>query len=329
MLADKWLKEHARARLKPTAVVEYERNINADLHPALGSLRADRVTKQNVIVGVRDKIAARGSLVHADRAVAMVSRIYAWAIDEEYVESNPAYKIRKASTGPSVRGRVLTNRELYWFWHGLQTANITGSLRFIFRLLLLTGQRRSEVAGMRKSEVDLAQRLWMLPGARIERGKIIHGRTKNGREHLVPLSNQAISEIRNALELSGDSEFVFPSPVESGRVGHISGEAVSKAMRRNRSRAFGAPDIRTHDLRRTLRTFLGDRGIRDEVADRVLNHTRPGVGNQHYNHAKMLRQVRRALELWAAHISRVVSHDSPLPDARSNAPTSTANPSLV
>jgi hypothetical protein len=60
--------------------------------------------------------------------------------------------------------------------------------------------------------------------------------------------------------------------------------------------------MRTHDLRRTLRTFLGEQGIPDEVADRVLNHTRPGVGNQHYNHAKMIPQVRSALDLWAAYI---------------------------
>ena len=62
------------------------------------------------------------------------------------------------------------------------------------------------------------------------------------------------------------------------------------------------PDMRTHDLRRTLRTFLGEQGIPDKVADRVLNHARPGVGNQHYNHAKMLPQVRAALEVWAAHV---------------------------
>ena len=51
-----------------------------------------------------------------------------------------------------------------------------------------------------------------------------------------------------------------------------------------------------------MRTFLGEQGVPDEVADRVLNHARPGVGNQHYNHAKMLPQVRGALELWAAFV---------------------------
>jgi integrase len=301
-LADIWLEKHARVKLKPTAVVEYERMIDADLRPCLGEMAAGLITKQDVILKVRDKIAGRGARVHADHVVGMVSRIYSWAIDEEYVETNPAYKIRKAATGPSVRDRVLTSDELGSFWFGLDKAEMSEPLRLIFRLALLTGQRRSEVAGMRKCEIKHDDRLWVLPGDKMENGQTIHGRTKNRRDHMVPLTDAAMEAVSKAISLSGESEFVFPSPVRDGRVGHINGEAVSMAMRRNRTKAFGVPDMRTHDLRRTMRTFLGEQGVPDEVADRVLNHARPGVGNQHYNHAKMLPQVRGALELWATFV---------------------------
>lgn len=306
-LADAWLEKHARVKLKPTAVVEYERMIDADLRPSIGEMAAGLITKQDVILKVRDKIAGRGARVHADLVVGMVSRIYSWAIDEEYVESNPAYKVRKAATGPSIRDRVLTAEELKLFWAGLDKAEMSEPLRLIFRLALLTGQRRSEVAGMHKREINDGDKLWVLPGDRMVNGRTIHGRTKNRRDHMVPLTRAAMDVVLKAIALSGDSEFVFPSPVRDGRVGHINGEAVSMAMRRNRTKAFGVPDMRTHDLRRTLRTFLGEQGIPDEVADRVLNHARPGVGNQHYNHAKMLPQVRGALELWAAHVQAVCS----------------------
>lgn len=302
-LADAWLEKHARVKLKPTAVIEYERLIDADLRPSIGEMAAGLITKQDVILKVRDKIAGRGARVHADRVVGMVSRIYSWAIDEEYVDSNPAYKVRKAAAGPSVRDRVLTTEEIGLFWNGLNKAEMSEPLRLIFRLALLTGQRRSEVAGMRKCEINHDDRLWTLPGDKVEDGHTIHGRTKNRRDHIVPLTEPAMDVVLRAIALSGDSEFVFPSPVSDGRVGHINGEAVSMAMRRNRENAFGVPDMRTHDLRRTLRTFLGEQGIPDEVADRVLNHARPGVGNQHYNHAKMRPQVRAALELWAEHVA--------------------------
>jgi integrase len=288
--------------LKPTAVVEYERMIQADLRPTIGAMAARLITKQDLILKVRDKIAGRGARVHADHVIGMVSRIYSWAIDEEYVDANPAYKVRKAAAGPSVRDRVLTHAELRSFWGALDRADMSEALRLIFRLALLTGQRRSEVAGVRKSEIRLQDKLWVLPGDRIENGKTIHGRTKNRRDHLVPLTDAAMRVVVKALSLSGESEFVFPSPVSDGRVGHVNGESVSMAMGRNREKSFGVADMRTHDLRRTLRTFLGEQGVPDEVADRVLNHTRPGVGNLHYNHARMMPQVRGALELWAAYI---------------------------
>lgn len=133
---------------------------------------------------------------------------------------------------------------------------------------------------------------------------------------MVPLTDAAMEVVSKAISLSGESDFVFPSPVRDERVGHINGEAVSMAMRRNRKKAFGVPDMRTHDLRRTLRTFLGEQGIPDEVADRVLNHARPGVGNQHYNHAKILPQVRNALDLWAAYVEAVCSERLPKLPAR-------------
>jgi len=317
-LADAWLEKHARVKLKPTAVVEYERMIDADLRPSIGEMAAGLITKQDVILKVRDKIAGRGARVHADHVVGMVSRIYSWAIDEEYVENNPAYKVRKAAAGPSIRDRVLTTEELKSFWAGLDKAEMSEPLRLIFRLALLTGQRRSEVAGMRKCEINDDDKLWVLPGDRMENGRTIHGRTKNRRDHMVPLTDAAMNVVLKAIALSGDSEFVFPSPVRDGRVGHINGEAVSMAMRRNRTKAFGVPDMRTHDLRRTLRTFLGEQGIPDEVADRVLNHARPGVGNQHYNHAKMLPQVRGALDLWAAHVQAACSDAMPKRDVRAD-----------
>jgi integrase len=306
-LADKWLETHARPKLNPRAFGEYERTIRIDLRPAIGAMAADAITKRDLILKVRDKISARGSLVHADHTISMASRIYAWAVDEEYVDMNPAYKIPKAAAGPSVRDRVLTNAEVRAFWVGLERAPIGLPMQILLRLVLLTGQRRTEVAGMHRDELDLDAGLWTLPGNRVVKGKLTHGRTKNGREHVVPLTGSAITLVREAIALAGDSEFVFPSPRDEARAGHIHGEAVSKAMRRLRGTVLEANDITAHDLRRTLRTFLGEHDVPDEVADRVLNHTRPGVGNQHYNHARMQPQVRNALEMWATHVERLVA----------------------
>jgi hypothetical protein len=94
-------------------------------------------------------------------------------------------------------------------------------------------------------------KLRVLLAVRTENGQIIHGRTKNRRDHIVPLIDAAIEVVSKAINLSRESEFVFPSPMRDARVGHIKGGAASMAMRCNRTVAFGVPDMRTHDLSRT------------------------------------------------------------------------------
>jgi integrase len=88
---------------------------------------------------------------------------------------------------PSVRFGTLGS-----FWNGLDKAEMSEPLRLIFRLALLTGQHRSEVVGMRKCEINQDDKLWVLPGDPIENVQTTHGRTKNRRDHIVPLTDVAI-----------------------------------------------------------------------------------------------------------------------------------------
>lgn|SRR5262245_2182660 len=87
-LADIWLENHARVKLKPTAVLEYERMMDADLRPCLGEMAAALVTKQDVILKVRDlkvrdKIAGRGVRVHADHVVPPAGRLAIQSLTSE------------------------------------------------------------------------------------------------------------------------------------------------------------------------------------------------------------------------------------------------------
>jgi hypothetical protein len=97
------------------------------------------------------------------------------------------------------------------------------------------------LSDMRKCEIKHDDRLWILPGDRMENGQTIHGRTKNRRDHMVPLTDAAMEVVSKAISLARESEFVFPSPVRDGRVGHINGEAVSMAMRRNQVASSSCP----------------------------------------------------------------------------------------
>ena len=97
--------------------------------------------------------------------------------------------------------------------------------------------------------------------------------------------------------------------MRDGPVGHIHGEAVSKAMRRNRAKAFEVPTCARTICAEPCERLSASKALRMRAA-RVLNHARPGIGNQHYNHAKMLPQVRGALELLATYVEAACGEDA-------------------
>ena len=88
------------------------------------------------------------------------------------------------------------------------------------------------------------------------------------------------------------------------RVPHVNGESVSRAMRRLRSQ-FGIEDVTIHDMRRCIATWLGEKGTRPDVIDKILNHTPRDVTRLHYNFAGMDALVREALQQWADHVEAI------------------------
>jgi hypothetical protein len=117
-------------------------------------------------------------------------------------------------------------------------------MRLIVQLAIVTAQRRDEVGGARKSELhglDTEKPVWKITGDETHRGLVIEGRTKNGREQIVPLSKQAAALFRKAVELSKDKEFVFPADMKRVKIGrkpstpHINGDSVTKAVIRMRN----------------------------------------------------------------------------------------------
>ncbi len=234
--------------------------------------------------------------------------MFKYGLQRRIVQQNPCAGLAKRSD-EIPRERVLTREEMYRFWHAIEAASMSPAMRLIVRLAVLTGQRRGEVAGARKDELydlDGDEPRWVIPGHRRFRGRVIAGRTKNRQKQVVPLSRTAVELFQQALELAGDGEFVFPSPVGNSMMGHVRPDAVSKSIRRLRKQC-GIEDVTIHDMRRVVATTLADEfDVSDRVIERILNHVDGSVTGRHYNHAKLLRQVRNALELWSDWIMEVV-----------------------
>ncbi len=252
-----------------------------------------RAQISGAIEAVQTRSHAAARLLFAD-----IRPIFAWVLNRGTVETNPMAGMR----GPSPladRKRKLDHEELRAFWKA--TAALDWPWAPFYRLLLLTGQRREEVAGMRWVEIDLKKALWRLPSLEEYQPQ----RTKNGQEHFVDLSPQALA-ILEALPGSRTG-LVFTTTGTTA----ISGFSKVKArldalMAKELGREL--PPWRNHDLRRTVSTLMGDDlAIDPAVIDRIQNHTTGLKANMRGPYQlQQLREPRRdALIKWGAHVEKL------------------------
>ncbi|MHC1999581.1 tyrosine-type recombinase/integrase [Methylobacterium sp. CM6241] len=226
-------------------------------------------------------IAASSGPFASNRARAALSAFFSWATGEGLSEVNPVIGTNKATAEIS-RERTLTGSEVRAIW--LSCGD--GDFGRIVRLLILTGQRREEVAAIRWSELDLKGAMWSLPPER----------TKNKRRHDVPLSAAALA-ILAAVPMREGRDLLFGQ-----REGGFSGFSKAK-VELDKLTGITTPWV-LHDLRRTTATGMADLGVLPHVVEAVLNHvsgSRAGVAGV-YNRASYASEKREALDRWVTHV---------------------------
>jgi integrase len=274
--------------LKPRSYVEIERHLLKHFKP-LHPLVIGSITRTTVAARLRE-IAKKNGTGAADRTRSNVSTFFSWAVGEGICETNPVdgtnrhseYVERERSL--IVDGEKPTYDELIAVWKGAPD-NEYGK---IVRLLILTLCRRDEVGSLEWSEIDEEARLIHLPGAR----------TKNGREHVVPLSDAAMA-ILDTVDVREGRDLVFGS----GKGGY---SGWSKSKKEMDDKTPLKKPWTLHDLRRTGRTGLGILGVAPHIAEAVLNHLPPKLVRT-YDRNAYEREKREALNLWAAHLMRLVN----------------------
>jgi integrase len=273
------------------------------------------ITKRDIIMLI-DGISER-STASARMAFANLRKLFSWCVERLYLEASPFQGLR--GPPPSrARDRVLNDSELKLVWQFSYSAS--DPFGPLFRLLILTGQRRDEVTSMRWSEVDLETAEWTIPAER----------AKNGKSHVVDLAPLALAELK-ALRLRTDEarkaagprtkgldfELVFSTtwstPVSGhGKVRAAIDEGIA-LQRRKADRGLKAdqatlPAWRLHDLRRTAATGMARLGFPPHVVEAVLNHRSGARGGliavyQHYDHRS---ERREALHRWDGHVAGLI-----------------------
>jgi integrase len=305
-VAARYLEEYVSRHNRPSTYKQADRNLNRHLLPIWKNRHIDTIERADIIE-LTEKLIAAGKPVMANRVQALISTIYSFALDAGLSKFNPCARLRKRGTENRAT-RVLSDDEIRQLWARATLPPLSRSTGLALRLILLTGSRPGEIAGITRSELqhlDNAEKaVWNIPGER----------TKNGRAHAVPLSCMARETIKAALELiPPEQNFIFATRLKRG--GSLRPHSLTVAMKRLTGKVKG-PGAATwkknvptpHDLRRTLATRLSSLGTPAEDVSAVLNHIRRDVTGMHYDQYARFAEKRRALVAWAESLKGILGN---------------------
>ena len=243
------------------------------------------ISKRDV-VEVISAIEQRGAPIAANKTLKSLRTFLRWCVGRAVLDQSPAEGVPLPAKEVA-RDRVLDDQELA---HVILAARkMGGPYGGIVELLALAGQRREEVAGLTWQELDLQQRIWTIPKSR----------TKNGKAHVVHLSDQAVGVLKRA-DQNG--------PLVFSLLGTKPFQEFSRA-KSLLDELSGVSEWRLHDLRRTCVSGMARLGVAPHVADKILNHqagTISGVAAVYQRH-EFIAERRAAMDLWGAHIGELLA----------------------
>ena len=273
---------------KNRSVAEISRLLRREVGKPWAGRSVHEITKRDV-VEIVSAIEQRGAPGAANKTLKSIKTFLRWCVGRAILDRSPAEGVPLPAREVA-RDRVLDDRELAQVI--LAARKIGGPYGGIVELLALTGQRREEVAGLQRDELDLAQRIWTIPKAR----------TKNAKAHILHLSEQALAVLKRADQRE---------PLVLAPLGTKTFQNFTHA-KRLLDQLSGVIGWRLHDLRRTCVSGMARLGVAPHVADKILNHqtgTISGVAAVYQRH-EFLAERRAALDLWGAHVGKLLKGEN-------------------
>ena len=310
-----------KGKAKRDTVLREETGIlKRNVRPVLGPLPFDKITRAEVkalLKALREPTKARPRKLGAqvNRTQAVIRQVYSFAIAEELANLNPATGFAPLAA-EKPRARIWTDEELRALWGALtdpfglvaedgKAVSVSENVRIAIKLAALLGQRRGEISGMARSELNLEARTLLLPAERM----------KGSKPHMVPLSEAAVALIRRAIEVADagrdePSAFVFPT-TRAGEDRPIRPDSMSQALMRL-CVGLKIKGATTHDIRRTVSSNLTSErcGVSPFIRSKILGHIDAGggalVSSTHYDSNTYLSEKRQGLEVWTALLLEIV-----------------------
>ncbi|MBA2401046.1 MAG: site-specific integrase [Bradyrhizobium sp.] len=267
----------------------FEQSLLLHVEPRWGSRPIQDIRRADVHA-LLDDLVEEDKIQTAIAIRKRLSRLFNWAVDREIIKDSPVGGLKRDDLKKNHEaGRALTDAELRKVWRA--TVSLGYPYGPLYQLLILTGQRRSEWADAKRSEVDGPER-WL---------EVPKGRHKSKRDHVVPLSDAAWALFDTLPVWKGNDYHLF-----SSSYGERSVSDFSNAKERLNKLLTKVAPFRVHDFRVTCETRLAKLGFNQEVRDAVLGHAKQGL-QRIYNKHSYLDEKRAALDAYAKHVMAVVA----------------------
>ena len=292
------------------------RSFERDVFPLIGNVAAADVTKahvQQIVDSIKSRATPAQTMVRtAKKTLADTRQMFGFALDRDYVDSDPTARVKKARIGADVeRDRVLSEAELIQLFQKLPGAGLAATSQLALMIQLSTAARIGEVLSNRWEHVDFERRNLTLP------------ETKNGKRHGIWLSDFALSQLKSLHESTGLTPWLFPATQakkdQADFADHVCVKTVTKQVGDRQRRPGDVPmsgrskDVDAlvlpggkwtpHDLRRTAATTMAELGTLPDVIEKCLNHTEVGKIKRIYQRAQYELPMREAWKVLGSRLA--------------------------
>ncbi|MCQ5472467.1 integrase domain-containing protein [Pantoea brenneri] len=258
------------------------RSLEKDVFPAIGEIPV-QVLKARTIVEALEPIKARGALETVRRLVQRISEIMIYAVNTGLIDANPASGVGMAFEKPKKQNMpTLRPEELPKLMRSLVMSNLSITTRCLIEWQLLTLVRPSEASGTQWTEIDFDLNLWVIPAERM----------KAKREHVVPLSKQALDILEVMRPISANRQYVFPSRNDPKQP--MNSQTANAALKRI---GYGGKLV-AHGLRSIASTALNEASFNPDVIESALAHTDKNEVRRAYNRSTYLEQRKEMMSWW-------------------------------
>ena len=262
------------------------RSLDKDVFPAIGAIPVQEI-KARTIVEALEPIKARGALETVRRLVQRVNEIMTYAVNTGLINANPASGVGMAFEKPKKQNMpTLRPEELPMLMRSLVMSNLSVPTRCLIEWQLLTLVRPSEASGARWAEIDLVAKFWTIPAERM----------KAKREHVVPLSPQALEILKVMKPISAHREHIFPSRNDPKRP--MNSQTANAALKRI---GYGGKLV-AHGLRSIASTALNEAGFNPDAIEAALAHCDKNEVRRAYNRSIYMDQRITLMEWWGKNV---------------------------